>query len=236
MAFDFGRREPIRMPRICHHIVCQHRVEVEVWPATAEVCFRDERFSNPLNAQVQFTASVFNAPSNRVTWKVLDLDGNPGKGRIKAGGLYLAPEKGSLPFGLTDIVVATSIDDIFRQAFARVAIVGLGPLPEPTPRVEVYPHRICLYYWNGADNLYIDDSNKMQLFRAFLYHGDPAAQIQWQVNLTNKAIGPEYLYSADALGSADETITITASLIGAANVSDWATVSVLNYNWPGIIA
>ena len=134
-------------------------------------------------------------------------------------------------------MVATSTDDIFRQAFARVAIVGLGPLPKPEPRIEVYPHRIYLYYWNGADNNHIDDSNKMQLFRAFLYHGDPGAQIQWQVNGVNKAVGPEYLYSADASGSADKTIEITASLIGATtNVSDSASVSLLNYNWPGIVS
>lgn len=237
MAFGFGRRQPIRMPQVCHHVVCQHRVEVEVWPATAEVCFRDERFSNPVNAQVQFTASVLNAPSNKVTWKVLDLEGNPGKGSVNAAGLYLAPEKDSLPFGLTEIVVATSTDDIFRQAFARVTVVGLGPLPKPVPHIEIYPHRTHLYYWNEADNHYIDDSNKMRMFRAFIYDGEPGAQIQWKVNGANKAIGPEFLYVAPLTGTGDDTYQITAILVGTTpEISDQATVTLLNYRWPGIVS
>jgi len=66
----------------------------------------------------------------------LDLQGGPGAGTIDAAGLYLAPDKGSLPFGLTDIVVATSTDDPFRKAFARVAIVGWDPNQSPPPRLR----------------------------------------------------------------------------------------------------
>src|ERR1700676_87332 len=114
---------------VCRHIVCQHRVEVEVSPATAEVCFQDERFAHPFNTMVQFQAYVYNAPSNRVTWQGLNPQGGAGAGTIDAGGLYVAPLKGVHPYSLTDLVVATSVDDPFRRALAHVAIVGLGPEP-----------------------------------------------------------------------------------------------------------
>lgn len=219
-------------PCVRHHVICQHRIEVEVWPATAEVSFRDERFAQPLEAQVQFSAFVYNAPSNRVTWQVLDLQGGPGAGTIDAAGLYLAPDKGSLPFGLTDIVVATSTDDPFRKAFARVAIVGLGPEPKPAPTIEVYPHRSYLYYPGGYNNDYIDGCNKMQLFRALVCHADPAL-VQWSISGAAVHTGPEYLFTSGGWPSAvriDATVPATTPA-----VTDWATVTLLNYTWPGIV-
>ena len=222
-------------PRVCHHVICQHRIEVEVCPAAAEVCFRDERFAQPLEAQVQFSAFVYNAPSNRVTWQVLDLHGGPGAGTIDAAGLYTAPNKGSLPFGLTDLVVATSADDHFRKAYARVAIVGLGPKPKPTPRLEVYPHRVYLYYPTGYDNSYIDASNTMQLFRAMVHHADPAL-VEWKVPTLPVSTGPEYLYTAPTLGG-QQTLRIDASIPGTTPLAaDWAMVTLLDYSWPGIMA
>jgi hypothetical protein len=223
---------PYLGPRVCHHVICQHRVEVEVWPAAAEVSFRDERFAQPLEAQVQFSAFVYNAPSNRVTWQVLDVQGGPGAGSIDAAGLYLAPDKGSLPFGLTDIVVATSADDHFRKAFARVAIVGLGPEPKPAPTVEVYPHRTYLYYPSGYNNDYIDGCNKMQLFRAMVCHADPAL-VEWSISGVSVHTGPEYLFTSGGWPSAvriDATVPATTPA-----VTDWATVTLLNYTWPGIV-
>jgi len=86
---------PHLRPHVCHHVICQHRIEVEVWPAAAEVSLRDERYAQPLEAHVQFSASVYNSPSNRVTWQVLDLDGGPGAGTIDAAGLlYRARQSG----------------------------------------------------------------------------------------------------------------------------------------------
>lgn len=218
---------------MCRHIVCQHRVEVEVSPASAEVCYRDERFAHPFNTMVQFQAFVYNAPSNRVTWEVLDLAGGPGAGTIDAAGLYLAPLKGLHPHGLTEIVAATSVDDRFRRAFARVAVVGLGPQPKPAARVEVFPHRAHLYLPAGHHNSHIDSSNTMQLFRAVVLHADPAL-VQWNVNGgSTAATGPEFLYTLSGSGS-PHTVKINARIPGSPTVADWATVSVLNYDWPGI--
>jgi len=222
-------------PHVCHRVICQHRIEVEVWPAAAEVSFRDERFAQPLEAQVRFSAFVYNAPSNRVTWQVLDLHGGPGAGTIDAAGLYTAPNKGSLPFGLTDIVVATSADDHFRKAFARVAIVGLGPEPAPAPRVEIYPHRAYLYNATGHDNSYIDSSKKMMLFRAMVYHADPA-QVVWSVSgFGMVATGPEYPFPFT--GSVwSQTVTIDATIpLTTPLAKDSATVSWLDYTWPGMM-
>ena len=225
---------PYLGPHACHRVICQHRIEVEVSPAVAEVSFRDERFAQPLEAQVQFSAFVYNAPSNRVTWQVLDLHGGPGAGTIDAAGLYLAPNKGSLPFGLTDIVVATSADDHFRKAYARVAIVGLGPEPKPAPRLEVYPHRVYLYYPTGYDNPYIDASNTMQLFRTIVHHADPAL-VEWKVPALPVSTGPEYLYTAPTAGG-QQTLTIEAKIPGTTPLAaDWAIVTLLDYSWPGMM-
>jgi len=218
----------------CRHIVCQHRVEVEVSPASAVVCFKDERFSNPLDTMLQFQAFVYNAPTNRVTWQVLDLQGGPGAGTIDAGGLYVAPLKGTHPFSLTDVVVATSVDDPFRRAFARVAVEGLGPEPKPLPRIEVLPHRAHLYHPQGARNSYIDTSNTMQLFRVLTRNAD-AAQVQWNVDAGPiTATGPEFLYQLTGSGGV-QTVRVNARIPGSPSAADWATVTLLNYVWPGII-
>lgn len=219
---------------VCRNIVCQHRIEVEVSPATAEVCFQDERFSNPVDAQVRFSASVYNAPTSRVTWQVSALDGGPAAGTIDQAGLYIAPAKGSLPFGLTEIVTVTSIDDPFRQAQARVTVVGLGPLPKPKPRVEIYPRRVDLYYPQGHDNACIDSSNTMQLFRARVFHAE-GQPLEWLVNGGAPTEAPDFMYSLSAPGW-PATTRITVRLKNDPGVSDWATVSQLNYDWPGIIS
>jgi hypothetical protein len=133
---------------------------------------------------------------------------------------------------LTDIVVATSADDHFRKAFARVAIVGLGPEPKPAPTVEVYPHRTYLYYPSGYNNDYIDGCNKMQLFRAMVCHAD-SALVEWSISGVSVHTGPEYLFTSGGWPSAvriDATVPATTP-----PVADWATVTLLNYTWPGIV-
>lgn len=221
----------------CGHVICQHRIEVEVAPAQAEVCFRDERFSHPLNAKAQFEAIVYNAPSSRVTWAVHGLDGGPGAGIIDAQGLYVAPLKGpSLPFAFTEIVTATSVDDATRNASARVAVVGLGPEPKPKPIVEIYPRRVNLYYRLDPPNNYIDPSNQMQLFRALLYHSD-SAEFEWLRDDTGQLFdnGPEYLYQPATLFGNETTVHVTVRLKGVSpEIKDTATITILNYAWPGI--
>ena len=231
-------------PHIRHHVVCQHRVEVEVSPAEAAVCFLGERYAQPMEAVVQFAATVFNAPSNRVTWRVLDLNGVERPNAIDAAGLYAAPPKGTLPFSLTEIVVATSVDDPFRQAFAKVAVVGLGPEPKPDPVVMVYPRSVDLYYpanqpGTAEHNEYIDSSNTIQLFRALVVNGDPAL-LKWTTDDgAPGGVGPEFLYQARDYPAATDygpfrLVHVTATLTGANPASDGATISLLNYSWPGI--
>ena len=217
------------------HIICQHRIEVEVWPALAEVYFQDERFVNPVNTKVQFEAAVYNAPTSRLTWKVNALDGGPPAGSIDAAGLYIAPLKDSLPYGLTELVTATALDDPLRQAQARVCVIGLGPEPPPKPKVELYPRRIDLYYRKYHDNTYMDLSNTMQLFRSRLFNAD-ASQIEWLVNGAWAADGAEFMYKPAADSGSPATVNVTVRLKTDHSIMDWATVSLLNYDWPGIVA
>jgi hypothetical protein len=232
-------------PHGCGHLICQHRIEVEVWPPAAEVCFRDERYANPFNTKVQFEAHVLNGPTNRVTWEVHNLDGGAGAGTIDAAGLYLAPLKDSLPYGFTDVIVATAVDDPFRRAYARVSVVGLGPAPPPPPRLEIYPRRVDLYYpeyypLGGGFNFdgYIDSSNMMQVFRALVWNAS-SSDVEWSCNGGPVAVtgsGPEYVYrlTPSQTGS-PMTFHVEAKLSTDPTIGDFATVSLLNYWWPGVV-
>jgi hypothetical protein len=223
-----------------HHIVCQHQIEVEVWPALAELSFRDERYVNPLNTQVQFNAVVYNGPTNRVTWQVADGAGGPGLGTIDENGLYVAPLKGTAAHAVTEIVIATSVDDPMRKAFARVAVVGLGPEPLPEPKVEIYPKRSHVYYRknysSGDHNEYIDMSNTRQLFRASVYHTE-SQDLQWLKDGSVVKSGSEawYLYEPSNDSGAPDEVKITVRLAVDHDVKDEATVLLINYSWPGIV-
>ncbi len=218
---------------IAHRIVCRHRVEVEVAPARATLYFRDERWIDPVNTQLRFDAVVLNADSG-VRWEVISPGGGPGAGSIDATGLYRAPDKGGLASGATDVVVATARADPLRKAFAWVTLVGEGPLAAPEPRVEIWPKRGAIYYRNGADNEYIDPSNKKLLFQAFLFDA-PGSQVRWRVNGAQQGgTDPWFLYEAPASGG-ESTTTVSVELAGTPATRDEGRVLLLNYSWPGLI-
>ena len=232
------RRCPAR--RVVHHIVCQHQVEIEVWPANAEVYFQDERHVDPVNTQLRFHAAVYNAPSARVLWEVIDGAGGSGAGSMDPGGLYLAPPKGTIPSGTTDIVVATAADDPLRKAFARVTLVGFGPEPALVPKLEIFPRQTYLYYKKNQTNTkhhneFIDVSNKMQLFRAMMRHTD-STQVKWSVN--SGPVGtlePWYLYQAPEFGTDGQQVKVEAKLSDNEDIRDEARIVLINYTWPGIV-
>lgn len=221
-----------------HHIICEHQIEIEVWPACAEVYFQDEAHCNPANTQVRFDAIVYNAPSSAVLWKVCNLDGGPGKGTIDKSGLYTAPPKDGkdgLLNGDTEIIVAAAADDPFRQARAFVTLIGRGPEPPPSPSIMVLPKRVNLYYRTGENNDYIDESNTRQVFRALVANSE--SSIDWQVNHTTVvSADPSYLfcYIPAANSGSDAVVTITAMLSSQNAVKDEARVVLVNYKWPGI--
>lgn len=216
-----------------HDVVCRHQIEVEVWPAAAEVYFLDEGFENIINSQVRFDAAVLNAPSARLSWAVIDIDGGPGAGIIDQAGLYTAPQKGSHKHGTTDIVVVTSDDDPLRKAYAKVTLVGRGPAKVPEPSIEIFPRQVTLYYPEGANNDFIDESNTMQLFRAHIRHS-PLGQVTWKIGSTTvSSPDPWYLYKVSS--GSPELVTITAYLDGT-SASNEARVVVLNYEWPGYVS
>lgn len=224
-------------PVIHHHVVCRHQVEIEVEPAQVDIYFADEQNVDPINTQVRFTAHVFNAPNNGVNWHVVNLAGGPGAGTIDASGLYLAPPKGTLLHGHTDLVIATAKADPRRRAVAKVTLIGEGPEAEAEPVLEIYPSVTHLYYQGGtmAHNRYIDVSNKHQQFRT-LVRNSPNPAVTWAVIWGPGSIDADGLYSAPHEGSAPNVVRIQAQLNYDASVTAEARVVLLNYSWPGIVA
>jgi hypothetical protein len=215
---------------IVHDMVCRHRIEVQVTPARAQLYFKDERFTNPIDTQIRFEAILYNSDGG-VRWEVLSPTGGPGFGTIDDTGLYRAPDKGGLESGSTEIIAVTSRADPLRKAFAWVTLVGLGPLPAPAPKVVIWPKEVTLYYISGAANEYIDVTNKLQLFRAFP-ENIADQRIEWLVNGAN-AGGPDpwFTYFVPNLGGGEE-ITVTAALQAQPSVTDDAKIRIVNYNWP----
>jgi hypothetical protein len=234
-----SRRSCRLTTRVVRHLVCQHRIEVEVWPGKAEVYFRNEQDVDPVNTYVRFDATVYNGATSRVHWTIESVAGGPGAGTIDSAGLYvapLAPLTGAFPQSVTDIVVATSMEDPLRKAVAFVTVIGHGPAPLPTPRIEIAPKCISLYYPNGADNAYIDSSNTMQMFRAFPQYSDSPA-VEWLVDgVVQGAVGtdPWFLYRLAGSG-VTKTTTVTARLQSKPEVKDDAKVIQINYSWPGLV-
>jgi hypothetical protein len=217
-------------------MVCQHQVEIEVWPASAEVYFHDERYADPVNTQVRFDAAVYNAPNCEVKWEVRALDGSPGQGQVDSTGLYTAPDKDGLNSGLTQIVVATAVADPKRQAFAYVTLVGRGPEPPPVATVLILPQRVNLYYRLGGDSAWIDDSNKVQVFRAVVQNSP--SNLNWFVGASavpEAEHGPLFYFSPAAASGSDTFIPIRAQLATDATVKSEAKVVLVNYTWPGIV-
>ena len=229
-------RHPHSTYQFYHQVVCQHQIEVEVWPANAEVYFRDERYADPVNTQVRFHASVYNGMSSKVNWAVQDSAGNPGAGSIDPTGLYLAPPKGSLSHGTTDIIIATAAESPFRKAYAFVTLMGNGPEPLLQPILEIFPKQAYLYYPQGHDNAYIDQSNTQQLFRATIRHSSGTA-VQWLVDsVVQSGAGtvPWFLYQLTGSG-ASKVVTISARLQTQPAILDEAKAIHLNYSWPGLV-
>jgi hypothetical protein len=233
-----------RCPKtVIHEIVCQHRIEVAVWPAEAEVYFRDERYTDPANTQVRFQAVVYNAPSGDVLWEVRSIGGGPGAGTIDPTGLYLAPPKGGLAHGTTDTVVAKAAADPLRQASARVTLVGLGPEPPLPAEVEITPEQAYLYYpankaGSGAHNEYIDASNKRQLFRATIRES-ATSEVRWFRDTGSGYVQvgsaePSYLYEVSGSGDDGQIVKIKVELRDQPDVNAEARVVLLNYRWPSI--
>lgn len=228
------RKMPCRTPTIVHNMVCQHQIEIEVWPTKTEVYFRDEPHVDPISTQVRFDALVYNAPTANVTWKVKSAGGGPGAGTVDPSGLYIAPPKGSLVHGYTDIIVATAVDDPMRKAYGRVALIGFGPELPPQPCIEIFPKQLSLYYPENFHNNYIDFSNTLQIFRTLINHS-PSGEVEWFVDSIPVAAWnkPWYQYRVTGHGS-NKMVIIRACLKNYTSIKDEAVVNQINYTWPGL--
>lgn len=226
---------PCRQSGFNQWLVCQHQVEIDIWPANAEVYFRDERFCDSANTQVRFDAAVYNAPHAQVQWEVHATDGGLGQGSIDSTGLYTAPMKNGLPSAYTEIITATAKADPLRRAYAQVTLLGHGPEPPPRPTVLLSPKRAYLYYRTGFDNGYIDSSNRHQVFRALVANAAPG--LHWAINGPGTLVsnGSDMCrYSTPDSGSDGVTVIVTASLQTDNTVQDQAKVVLVNFSWAGI--
>ena len=217
--------------KVIRHVECRPGIEIEVWPSKAEVYFLDERFVDPINTQVRFDVTLYNTSTPRAVWSVQNLTGGPGAGSIDATtGLYTAPNKGSLASGCTEVIVATSMDDPARRAYALVTLVGEGPLPPPPATIEILPRATTLYFPAGLENTYIDHSNNLQLFRSTIHHS--ASPTEWLVDgVLQVGTSPWFIYRVTGSGP-EKTVKITARVQSAPAVAADAIVNVLNYDWP----
>jgi hypothetical protein len=161
--------------------------------------------------------------------------GGAGAGSIDATGLYQAPVKGALQSGHTDVVVATSIENPLRKAFAWVTLVGVGPAAQPVAEITVRPKSVYLYYPQNASaadrNEFIDISNTMQMFRASVRNSNAA--VEWLVNgavTANPAPAPLFLYRVNGSGPIT-VVVVGARLAGQPAVIDEAKVVQINYRW-----
>lgn len=218
-----------RVTDVYHRKTLRHQVEIEVQPPRAQVHFADGSTANPADTQTRFEAIVYNSDQGYF-WEVRDLAGNPGMGTIDASGLYRAPAKGLLTNGTTEIIVATSREDRMRRAYAWVTLVGDG---RARATVEIRPKHATLYYRQGFNNDFIDDSNKMRQFDATVRNG--AGVIEWVVNGgPPSGTGPWFLYQTPLNNGSTATVTIQARLQTDNSIFDEAKVQVLNYDWPGV--
>src|ERR1700709_2779865 len=80
---------------IRRQVVSKHQVEIEVWPARAEVRFGDDWTADPATTQTRFAAQVYNSGQG-YSWSGRARDGSVGQGSIDASGLYRPPPKGAL--------------------------------------------------------------------------------------------------------------------------------------------
>lgn len=238
MSHFLPHKKSCHMPTVVHNIVCQHQIEIAVWPSEAEVYFRDERYTDPINTQVRFDAVVYNAPTSNVQWVVRNMIGGTGAGSIDPTGLYTAPPKGYLPSALTDIIIATATDDPLRKAFAKVTLIGVGPEPVPEPKIEVFPQQIYLYYPSGHHNNHIDPSNTMQMFHTII-RNSASNVVNWYRDTGSGYFpvggsNPWHLYKVSGTGGNGTEVKIKAELQGSPGVKDEARVIQINYSWPGI--
>ncbi|MCK6586293.1 MAG: hypothetical protein HUU21_11625 [Polyangiaceae bacterium] len=225
---------------IVHHHICQHQVEIEIWPPVAEAYFRDARYVDPINTQVRFQATVLNAENAAVSFQVRSLSGGAGLGTIDEAGLYKAPPKGLIPSGTTELIVATPAADPMRRAIAMLTLVGEGPAPSPEPRIELVPKLAHVYYMsNAADgqhNEYIGMAAKEQVYRARIRNAE-SDRVTWLFNgstPTDATDAPSYIYRPATSGS-DTVITVEVRLVEDPSVYDRGILHVVNYRWPGII-
>jgi hypothetical protein len=146
-----------------------------------------------------FTATVANTSNTTVTWSL-----SPAVGSISAAGLYTAPA--SITAAQTVTVTATSVANPAVSASATVSLTA-------AVRVTLTPVSVTL------------TSSQTQAFAATVANSSNTA-VTWLLSPAVGSISAAGLYTAPALITAAQTVTITATSVANPAVSASATVSL----------
>jgi len=147
-----------------------------------------------------FTASLVNS-TNGVTWSI-----SPQMGAIDSTGLYTAPPTVSSN-GATVRVTAASVDDPTKTGTATITLQ-----PAPTVTVTVSPATVSL------------SNGQTQQFSAAVTNAAPG--VTWSISPQLGTIDPTGFYSAPALVSGSQTVTVTATLVADASKSGTAKITL----------
>ncbi len=141
----------------------------------------------------QFGATVNNSPgSTGVTWSI-----SPAVGNISSSGLYTAPTSISAQQSVT--ITATSTAVTSAKASATLTLLAPGTL-------NISPATASL------------SSGQTEQFGASFSNGAPSS-VNWSISPAVGSISSSGLYTAPSSISAQQTITVSASSIGAPNTA-----------------
>ena len=152
------------------------------------------------NQTQQFSAATINAPNTAVTWSI----SSGGAGSISSSGLYTAPS--SISTQQTVTVTATSAQDNTKTASATVTLY-------PPASVSVTPATPTLY------------PAQTQQFSASVSNA-VTQLVRWSISPALGSISSAGLYTAPAIVSSQQTVTIKATSVAEPSQSGTATVTL----------
>jgi hypothetical protein len=147
-----------------------------------------------------FTATVLNTPNLAVNWTI-----NPNVGSVSAAGVYTAPA--SVTSSQVVTVTATSVADPTKSASASITL-------SPPASVSVAPTSGGMLYQGQTEG-----------FTATVLN-TPNLVVNWTINPNVGSVSSSGVYTAPAVVSGSQVITVTATSVADPTKSGSATLTV----------